>query len=338
MSAVLDQLAVPVIQAPMAGGPGTTALAAAVCEAGGLGFVAGGYLTPDAFRDQIARVREQTARPFGVNLFVPNTAPGDPAAIERYVAELAPLAQSHDVALGAPVHDDDHDEGKLEVVFAQRPAVASFTFGLPSVDVIAALHAAGIEVWVTVTDRAEADAATSSGADAIVAQGTEAGGHQGSFTDHDRPRLPLTDLLAAVVPHCPVPVVATGGIMDGAGVRAALGAGATAAQLGTALLLCPEAGTSEAHRAAMGLGRPTTLTRAFTGRLARGIRNEWTDAFPDAPSAYPEVHHVTAPLRSHGRSVGDPEMLNLWAGLHHAEARAVPASEVVAGIAADLTD
>ena len=207
--------------------------------------------------------------------------------------------------------------------------MVSFTFGCPSGDDVARLQAAGTEVWVTVTSTAEAVDAAASGADVLVAQNAEAGGHRGAWRD-DGTDLPLLELLGEVRDACDTPLVATGGIGDRAGVLAALDAGAAAVQAGTAFLLCPEAGTSEPHRAMLERPGITAITRAFTGRRARGIVNEFMREHPHAPSAYPHVHHMTAPLRAAARAAGDAERINLWAGVRFATARAVPAAEVVA--------
>jgi nitronate monooxygenase len=317
MTKVLDDLAVPIVQAPLAGGPSTPALAAAVCNAGGLGFVAAGYKSPDAMSDDIARTRTATNRPFGVNVFVPGRE---------------------------PAFDDDEFGAKLAALRRERVAVVSFTFGCPPADVVAELQGLGSEVWVTVTDVDEARAAGQAGADALVVQGVEAGGHRAAFVDRDdRVDYGLLALLQLVSARVDLPLVATGAIATGAAVAAVLVAGAAAAQVGTAFMRCPEAGTSPAHRAALQSPGATGLTRAFSGRLARGIVNrlqaEHTSA---APIAYPEVHHLTAPLRAHGRSAGDPDLVNLWAGQAHELARDAPAAEVVARLARDartaLTD
>ena len=331
MTNVLDQLAVPIVQAPMAGGPSTPALAAAVSNAGGLGFVAAGYKTAPAMREDITQTRTATARPFGVNVFVPGRRTADPAAVEAYAERLAPDADAAGVTLGAPTFDDDGFDAKLAALQDERVAVVSFTFGCPPADVVDDLQRIGTGVWVTVTDVEEARAAAEAGADALVVQGVEAGGHRGSFVDRDdRVDYGLLALLALVSANVDLPLVATGAIATGEAVAAVLVAGAAAAQLGTAFMRCREAATSPPHRAALASVRATGLTRAFSGRLARGIVNrlqaEHTRA---APIAYPEIHHLTAPLRAHGRSVGDPDLVNLWAGQAHELAREAPAAEVV---------
>jgi nitronate monooxygenase len=212
----------------------------------------------------------------------------------------------------------------------------SFTFGTPARDVADRLHAAGSEVWVTVTNPADARTAVASGADVLVVQGVEAGGHRGTFADEDGAgEIGLLALLQLVRAEVGVPLVATGGIATGAAVAAVLAAGARAAQLGTAFALTPEAATSAAQRDVLGTPRPTGLTRAFTGRLARGIVNRFqAEHSRAAPSAYPELHHVTAPLRARARQAGDAEAINLWAGQAHELTRAVPAAQLVAELAA----
>ena len=316
----------------MAGGPSTPALAAAVCEAGALGFLAAGYRSAEGVRVEIAGLRAQTARPFGVNVFMPSGAPADPEIVEAYARRLAPLAEQVGVDLGEPRFNDDEFEAKCAVLVADPPAVVSFTFGCPEERLVDELQAAGAEVWVTVTDPEEAAIAVQAGAHALVVQGVEAGGHQGSFVDTpERVEYGLLALLQLVRAEAELPLIASGGIATGAGIAAVLTAGAVAAQLGTAFMLCPEAGTTPAHREALASTRPTGLTRAFSGRLARGIINRLQSEHSDAaPLAYPQVHHLTSPLRAHGRKVGDGDLFNLWAGEAHALAEARPAAEVVA--------
>jgi nitronate monooxygenase len=325
---ILDQLPAPVVLAPLAGGPSTPELCAAVSEARGLGFLAAGYLPADETATRIARTRELTSRPFGVNLFVPGPA-GDEAAVQAYARRLEHESTTTGVALGTPRADDDDWSAKLDLLSASPVPLVSFTFGCPSADVVGRLHDVGTEVWVTVTDPAEADLAARAGADGLVVQGLEAGGHRGGFTD-DEDALGLLALLQRVGTLTSLPLVAAGGIMSGAGLAAVLAAGARAGALGTAFLRCPEAGTSAVHRDALTQDRPTALTRAFTGRLARGVRNRFLDEHSAAaPGAYPQVHHLTAPLRAHGRKVGDPDLVNLWAGQAYPLAAEAPAGEVV---------
>ena len=316
---VLDRLAVPIVLAPLAGGPSTPALTAAVSNAGGFGFLAAGYLAASALAERLERTRTLTDAPIGVNLFVPGT-PAMPQVVDAYAARLADDARQAGVELGVARFDDDDWATKLELLTATPVAVVSFTFGCPAPEVIDQLHDAGSEVWVSVTGPGEARAAVDAGADALVVQGTEAGGHRASFRDD-----PAEDDL---------PLVATGGIATGRAIAAVLAAGAAAAQLGTAFLRCPEAGTAAVHRQALAGSAPTAMTRAFTGRPARGIRNRFLDQHgAAAPAAYPELHHLTAPLRQAGRAAGDPGLVNLWAGQTYELGRQLPAGQLVRTLA-----
>lgn len=331
------QLSPPIVQAPMGGGPSTPALAAAVSGAGGLGFLAAGYKSAGALRDEIRALRRLTDRPFGVNLFVPPAVPADPRTYAPYVERLATEARRYGVELGEPRCDDDAWSAKLEVLELERVAVASFTYGCPSAEIAARLGALGTSVWVTVTDIPEAQEAERAGAHALVAQGVEAGAHRAAWVDTDEgAELALLPLLQLVGHAVDLPLVAAGGIATGRGVAAALGAGARAAQLGTAFLRCPEAGTAQVHRDALATPSRTRLTRAFTGRKARSLVNRFVVEHGDtAPIAYPEIHHVTSPLRAAARTAGDPDGLSLWAGQAHLLARPVPAADLVRSLAAD---
>jgi nitronate monooxygenase len=331
-------LEIPIVGAPMGGGPSTPALAAAVSEAGGLGFLAAGYKSVAEVERELAEVRKATARPLGVNVFVPAGPDVDEEAIAAYAETLADEAERYGAELGEPRWEDDGWEAKLELLARERPAVVSFTFGCPDREVVAALRAADVSVWCTVTTASEAKVAAAVGADALVVQGAEAGAHQGSFEDTDEPPVALLELLQLVRGATDLPLVAAGGIADGAGLVTALAAGAAAAQIGTALLLTPEAGTSAPHRAALLGDAPTVLTRAFTGRRARGIVNRFIQEHePFAPRGYPQVHHLTAPIRAAARAAGDPDGINLWAGVAYRRAEAIPAAELVRRWAADAS-
>lgn len=360
---ILDQLALPLVQAPMAGGPSTPMLAEAVTRAGGFGFLAAGYRSAADLAEDIEDLAARTGgRRFGVNVFVPGPA-GDPAAIASYARELADEAARLGVELGRPIHDDDGYRDKLDLLIARPVAAVSFTFGAPSAEDVEALHAAGSEAWVTVTSPAEADAAVAADADVLIAQGWEAGGHRASFQDGpdpvDEPGAPsaterpstgiestnqpgdaegysLLALLQLLRARTNRPLIATGGIATGAGIAAVLCAGATAAQLGTALLRCEEAGTARVHRELVGSARPTRPTRAFSGRTARGILNRFMVEHSGAPSGYPEVHHLTAPVRAAARRDGDAESVNLWAGQAHELTRDGTVAELFAGLANEL--
>ena len=321
----------PVVGAPLAGGSSTPELTAAVSDAGGLGFIAAGYKTVDEVRREIKQVRAKTRRPFGVNVFFPTQLMEDEAAVGVYAARLAAEAERYGVACGEARWGDDGWEGKLELVTRERPAVASFTFGCPDRSIVAQLQSSGIAVWCTVTTPTEATAAAAAGVEALVVQGAEAGGHQGSFDDTDEAPIGLLALLQLVRNATHLPLVAAGGIANGVGVAGVIAAGASAAQIGSGLMLTPEAGTSAPHRAAFAGAAPTALTRAFSGRRARGIVNRFMrDHDAAAPKAYPQVHYLTAPLRAAARAAADADGINLWAGQAYSLAEAIPAAELVA--------
>jgi nitronate monooxygenase len=288
-------------------------------------------------RDGIAQVRALTSEPFGVNLFVPSESGVDDEALRAYVDRLRADGERYGVEPGEPRDDDDGWAAKLDVLRDDPPAVVSFTFGCPGAEVVASLREAGSEPWVTVTSAGEAVEAESAGADVLVVQGIEAGGHRASFVDRDDAEAyGLLALIRLVASATDLPMVATGGITDGAAVAAVLAAGASAAQVGTGFMLATEAGTHAAHRAALVEATPTALTRAFTGRQARGLANRFlTEHAREAPVAYPHIHHATAPIRAAARERGDADGFNLWAGQAHSLATARPAAEIVETLAAD---
>jgi nitronate monooxygenase len=327
----LTALAEPIVQAPLAGGPSTSELAIAVCGAGALGFVAAGYKTPDDLRAQIEAVRAGTDAPFGVNIFVPTPVPGDPNVVGEYIRLLESEAQLHGAEVGEPRFEDDYFGAKLDLVCELRVAVVSFTFGCPISAIFGRLHERGIAVWVTVTSTAEAAIAQRAGADALVVQGTEAGGHRGAFVDdQDAGGIGLLALLRLVAQTTELPLIASGAVADGESLAAVLCAGASAAQIGTALMLAPEADTPDPQRELLREPIPTRLTRAFSGRLARGMVNRFLEEHSEsAPVAYPEVHHATSAMRAAARRRGDAGGFNLWAGQAHELAQARPAAEIV---------
>lgn len=242
---------------------------------------------------------------------------------------MAEHARALGLEPGDPIQVDDHYETKCELIRELRPDVVSFAFGLPRADVVDAFHTAQIPVVVTVESVAEA-----AGVDAPVLQGYEAGGHRGGFDDDGADGLALLSLLRLTSTSVDIPLIAAGGLADGAGVATVLAAGASAAMLGTAFLRCPEAGTTRVHADSLASERPTVVTRAFTGRSARAIDNAFTDRFTDsAPSAYPEIHYLTSPIRARARQTGDAENLNLWAGQAHTLANEAPAGRLVRQLA-----
>ncbi|MEZ0114754.1 nitronate monooxygenase [Catenulispora sp. EB89] len=331
----------PIVAAPMAGGPTTVTLAEAVLKTGAFPFLAGGYKTADALAAEMRQVREFGGA-FGVNLFVPGPGAVDEAAFRAYAAEVAPEA----ARLGADVNpvpvldDDDAWSDKLALLLAEPVSVVSLTFALPDARDIAALRRAGSRVLATVTTAAEARAARDAGVDGLVVQAPAAGGHSGTYD----PLRALTsvsapDLVREVLAAVELPVVAGGGVAGGEDVRALFQAGAEAVAVGTLLLRTTESGASQTHKDA--LANPafteTTITHAFTGRPARGLRNAFIDRHEaTAPHGYPAIHHLTRPLRQAAAKAGDPDRLHLWAGTGFRAAREGSAGEVIRGLAETL--
>jgi len=324
---LLDLLRRQIVVAPMAGGPTTPDLVIAAARAGAVGFLAAGYKTPAAMAAEITAVRAATAEPFGVNVFVPGAPYPDAGALARYLDSLGP-------GLGEASWDDDGFDGKIAALLADPPAVTSFTFGCPAAGVIRALQDAGSAVVVTVTSPGEAEMAAAAGADALCAQGYEAGAHRGTFVNDDAPGRDhgLLSLIGAVAAVTGLPQIAAGGIMGPRQVRAVLAAGAVAAQCGTAFLRSPESGAHPLHKAALADPRytVTTVTRAFSGRPARGLVNEFIVDHPDAPPAYPEINNATRPLRAAAAARGDTGRMSLWAGQGYRLAADLPAAEIIA--------
>ena len=328
----------PIVGAPRAGGPGTPAWAAAVSNAGGLGFIPAGYLAAEQFAEDIVAARAMTTGPLGVNLLVPQPSVADWAALDYYANELEGVAEHYQVEVGRPEYgDDDHWERKLEVVADIRPELVSFTFGVPSPDVIRRCSALGLLVMVTVTSPYEAGVAIAAGADSLVVQGPDAGGHRGTFAPDMEPG---TESLHQLIDrihraHRDIPIIAAGGLGTAEDVAGVLRRGAVAAQIGTALLLSDEAGTNKAQRTAMmnPLHAKTIVSRAFSGRYGRGLENTFTRLLNDvAPLGYPEVNQMTLPIREAAADWEDPNGMALWAGASFQEARSGPVADIIAGL------
>lgn len=339
-------LSVPLIQAPMAG-TSTPALAAAVCNAGALGSIHVGILPPaDAARD-IALLRATTDRSFNVNLFVHQPCVPDAAREAAWIAALAPAFAAFDAAPPAaletiyPTFIGNREMLALLVELA--PPVVSFHFGLPEPEAIAALKQAGCLLLSSATSLAEARAAREAGVDALVAQGWEAGGHRGMF-DPAQPddRLGTLALTRLLVAQSGLPVIAAGGIMDGAGIRAALDLGAVAAQLGTAFVACPESSADPAYRAALAseAAQHTAMVDAISGRPARCLANRFTALAetPDLPSVapYPRAYHIGKALNAAAKAKGEAGFGAQWAGQGAPLSRPMPAGGLVALLAREL--
>ncbi|MEU7144951.1 nitronate monooxygenase [Nocardia sp. NPDC046473] len=333
-------LTVPVVGAPMAGGPSTPELVAAVSSAGGFGFLATGYATAAKVREDITELRQRVDA-FGMNVFVPELISPDRPLLDAYRALLAERA----ARFGAPLPDeipfsDDDFDAKVDLAISESVPVVSFTFGIPSRVVIARLHRHDICVVITVTTIAEARLADDAGADVLCVQGPEAGGHRSTFHIADTPeKAPLDQLLAQVRAVTELPLLAAGGIATAERAVAMLALGAVAVQVGTLLLRTPEAGTKPAHKDALADPQftETVLTRAFSGRPARALRNSFIDEFSAAaPAAYPYLNTLTAALRK--AAAADPHSLNLWAGTGYRHASTEPAAVVVAQLAARIAE
>ena len=332
-------LAHPIIQAPMAG-VSTPALAAAVSNAGALGSLGIGASTVAQARQMITATTALTAGPVNVNVFCHAPAQRDAAREAAWLAHLAPLFAANGIAVPSSLDEIYRsfidDEAAFRLLLELRPAAVSFHFGLPDSGWIAALRDAGIRTMATATNLQEALRIEQAGVDAIVAQGVEAGGHRGSFDPQaDDERLSMAVLVRLLVRQTRLPVIAAGGIMDGAGIRAALDLGAAGAQLGTAFLLCPESAANAGYRAMLHSDRTATtrLTAAISGRLARGMVNQLMthgDALGAPPAAdYPVAYDAAKQLHAAAASAGNHEFAAHWAGQGAPLIRELPAAELV---------
>lgn len=336
----------PIVQAPMAG-VSTPAMAAAVTEAGGLGSIGVGATDAAGARAMIAELRARTTGPFNVNLFCHRPATPDAAKEAAWIERLRPAFEALDATPPARLTEIYRsfvtDREMLAMLVAERPAVVSFHFGLPDADAIAALRNAGIVMLGSATSLAEAQAVSAAGLDAVVAQGWEAGGHRGVFDpDAHDDRLGTMALVRLIVRATELPVIAAGGIMDGAGIAAALDLGAAAAQLGTAFIACDESLADPGYRAALGseAAHHTIMTRAVSGRLARCLDNRFTRLGAEIPAAdipdYPIAYDLGKALHSAGKARGEFGFGAQWAGQGAPLAQAMPAGKLVERLAAEL--
>jgi nitronate monooxygenase len=335
----------PIIQAPMAGGPTTPELVAAVSNAGGLGSLGAAYLTADQIVKAIRQIRDFTHAPFNVNLFAGGYESErhiDPGPMMSLLSEIHAALELPPPVL--PKLPPDPFAEEFEAVLEARPAVFSFTFGIPDGKALARLKARDIVIIGTATTDKEARMLEEAGVDAIVAQGAEAGAHRGTFAGpFEAAMVPTLDLVAKAVGSVSPPVIAAGGLMDGRDVAAALGCGASAAQLGTAFLTCPESGAPAAHKQAiLGAREDTTVvTRAFSGRPARGLANRFIAELEGKEQIilpFPLQNLLTRAMRSAAAKRGDTGFLSLWAGKGVARARALPAGELVGRLVEEMRE
>lgn len=319
----------------MAGGITTPQLVAAVANHGGVGSFGFAYSTPEKIHADLVAAQSLTNGPINANFFVfnPVQMPSEQTQINAMKAlRLLDVGGAQSLTMPAePFYPNLMEQ--LEPIWKARPAILSFHFGLPPDGVIATAHALGIAVGITATSLREALAIESAHADFIVAQGIEAGGHRGQFDlQENDERLSTLELTAQLAKHCRIPIVAAGGLMNGVHIQNALANGAQAAQLGTAFLCCDEAGTPPSYRHYLlhKQDRPTTLTKAFSGRLARGLENTFTRTMHDQPTLpFPIQNTLTGPLRQWAVAQNDAEYQSLWAGTAYTQVRNMSTKDVM---------
>ena len=335
----------PILQAPMAGGGDTPALVVAVCEAGGAGSIGGAYLAPEQITAAATAIRGRTNRAFGVNLFAPSVAPSLTNDASAALARLSPFFAEAGLQPPTLPNASGYDfEEQLAAALDTGAAIFSFTFGIMPPAVIEAAKERGMFVMGTATTVREAIELENAGVDAVVAQGAEAGGHRGTFAgDFEAGLVGGLALIPQVVDAVKIPVVASGGIADGRGIAAALVLGASAVQLGTAFLTADEAGVPNVYKDAIMAAEEdqTAMTRAFSGRPARGIRNRFMQAYEDPADAaailpFPYQNALTRPLRNAAAKQGNAEFLSLWAGQAVRLARRKPAADIVADLVREM--
>jgi len=333
-------MSVPLVAAPMSGGPTTPEMVSAATRAGALGMLAAGYKTVEAVEAEIKKVRAEGI-PFGINLFAPNPLPVDPDGYRTYAAIVQQDADQFAVTLPPePIEDTDRFDEKIALLLDDPVPMASFTFGIPPRDVITALQRANTVVVQTVTTAEEAALAHEAGVDMLAVQAAAAGGHSGTLSPRQPLRpVPIVDLVRQVAATVPLPIMAAGGLATSAAVAEVVRAGAAAAVVGTVLLRANESGASATHRGALTdpAYTETVITRAFTGRPARGLRNAFIDAHePQAPLGYPAIHYLTTGMRKAAAAAGKPDYVHLWAGTGYRHATAEPAADILRRLASEL--
>lgn len=333
----------PIIQAPMAGGPSTPELVAAVSNAGGLGSLGSAYSTPEQITSDIKKVRALTDKPFNVNLFAGGYAPESRVDAGPMLALLAEIHEAlHLPPPTLPAWPKNPFAEQLQAVLDARPAVFSFTLGIPDAHAMARLKSAGIAAFGTATTVEEGKMLEASGVTAIVAQGAEAGSHRGTFAgSFESAMVPTLKLVESLRSTASTPIIASGGLMDGRDIAQALARGAAAAQLGTAFLTCPEAGTPEAYRRAVLAARAdtTVITRAFSGRPARGLLNTFISKLEGKEKIilpFPLQNALTRPMRTAAAQLGDSGYLSLFVGQGVMRARAMPAAELIQRLVSEM--
>jgi nitronate monooxygenase len=333
----------PIIQAPMAGGPSTPELVAAVSNAGALGSLGSAYSTPEQIAADIKTTRTLTGKPFNVNLFAGGYAPESPVDAAPMLALLAAIHEALRLPPPKlPAWPVNPFEKQLQAVLEARPAVFSFTLGIPEPAAMARLKTAGIAIFGTATAVEEGKMLQASGVTAIVAQGAEAGSHRGTFAGlFESAMVPTLELVQSLRAAVSTPIIASGGLMDGRDIAQAIARGASAAQLGTAFLTCPEAGTPEAYKRAILTARAdtTVITRAFSGRPARGLLNTFITKLEGQDKIilpFPLQNALTRPMRTAAAQLGESGYLSLFVGQGVTRARAIPAAELIQRLVAEM--
>jgi nitronate monooxygenase len=316
----------PIIQAPMAGGITTSRLVAEVANAGGLGMIGAGYMTPSQIRDQIREIKRLTSNPFGINLFIPNNFTCTEKEVKSAAALLQPIREQLNLPLDDGVdiptytHLFETFNEQIKVIIEENVPVCSFTFGVPSLELIAELKQHNILLIGTATTVKEAVEIEKLGMDMVVVQGSEAGGHRGNFISNFQESLiGLMSLIPQVVDHVSIPVIAAGGIMDGRGLMASLCLGAKSVQMGTAFLTCVESGAPEIHKEAILQSHEDqiVITRTFSGKEARGIKNKFISEMQEHEESLPDFpvqNNLTQPIRKAASSQNNPDYMSLWSG------------------------
>lgn len=333
----------PIIQGPMAGGTNTPAMVAAVSESGGLGSFGFSMLPLETIRAQVAETRRLTSKPFMMNFFVQGEPSPSEDEVMRAIGLLRPIWSSLGwPELPRPERWCEDFAAQFELLLELKPAVASFTFGILTQAQVKRLHEAGMFVIGTVTSVEEALAWQAAGADAVVASGVEAGGHRATFIgEQSAATLGAVELLAVVLEAVKIPVISAGNIMTGGDIRERLALGAAAVQMGTAFMVTDESGIPQAYKDRLlgAEGNPTRLTRAITGRYARGMENRFMlqmEAVEAEVPAYPVQNALTRSIRAEAAKRGDAELMSLWAGTGVAKSRAMPAKKLMQTLIAEI--
>ncbi len=344
MAGLLDLLSIhyPIIQAPMAGGVSTPLLAAEVSEAGGLGMIGAGYLNPNETRKQIREVKSRTIKPFGVNLFIPEKTFWAEGETRKAYDALEAFRFKLGVESSYSTSSADHYKEQLEIIIEEGAPICTFTFGLPSDEEIQLLKEKNIVLIATATTVEEAKLAERKGMDAVVVQGSEAGGHRGTFLHTmEEGLVGLISLVPQAADRVNIPLIAAGGIMDSRGINAVLCLGAQAAQLGTAFLTCKESGANPVHKKAVlsATEEQTVVTKVFSGKYARGIYNNFIKEMEEADAAvapFPIQNSFTGGIRKEAARQNNPGYMSLWSGQSPRLSRDVSAFELMQSLVAGL--